>query len=77
MTALWHGTPRENLDLMRAVTSNCACEFGFMGMRLRSCPAHLMLAEDQRALDGLLFGRRIATRLRDEEWLTRAPTPAL
>jgi hypothetical protein len=27
-----------------------------------------MLVEDQRALDGLLFARRIADRLRREEW---------
>jgi hypothetical protein len=73
MRALLHGTPRENLDLIHAVTSNCACEFGLMGVRLRSCSAHLMLAEDQRALDGLLFGRRIVDRLREEEWLTREP----
>jgi len=33
-------------------------------------PAHLMLAQDQRALNGLLFARRMATRLQDEEWLT-------
>jgi hypothetical protein len=77
MTALWHGTLRENVDLMRAVARNCACGFGLMGTRLTSCAAHLMLFEDQRALDGLLFGRRIAARLRDEEWLTtRTPTIA-
>jgi hypothetical protein len=73
MTASWPGTPQENLDLMRAVTRNCACEFGLMGMRLTSCPAHQMLAEDQRALNGLLFGRRMAAKLLDEEWLTQAP----
>jgi hypothetical protein len=44
-----------------------------MGMRLTSCPSHRMLVEDQRALDGLLFARRIAAQLRDEEWLVRTP----
>ncbi len=72
-TISWHGTVRENLDLMRAVTRNCACDVGLMGVRLTSCAAHQMLVQDQRALDGLLFGRRIAAKLRDEEWLTRTP----
>jgi hypothetical protein len=31
-----------------------------------------MLAEDQRALNGLVFGRRIAGRLQHEEWLKAA-----
>ena len=72
-TVALHGTPQENLDLVRAVNRNCVCQFGLMGLRRTSCPAHLMLADDQRALDGLLFGRRIAAKLRAEEWLTRPP----
>jgi hypothetical protein len=28
-----------------------------------------MINEDQRALDGLLFARRLADRLRREEWM--------
>jgi hypothetical protein len=70
----WNDTLQEKLDLIRAVDRNCACLYGLMGVRLASCPTHLMLAEDQRALDGLLFGRRIAAQLRNEEWLVRAPT---
>ena len=73
MTTLWHGTPIENLELLRAVNSNCGCQFGLMGTRLTACTSHQMLVEDQRALDGLLFARRIASQLRDEEWLVRAP----
>ena len=53
---------------MRAVKNNCECRFGLMGIRLTSCPAHLMLASDRRALDGMLFARRIAAKLQDEEW---------
>jgi hypothetical protein len=75
MAVLWHGTLVENRELMLAVSRNCTCEFGLMGMRLTSCAPHRMLMEDQRALNGLVFGRRMAARLRDEEWLTRAPTP--
>ena len=72
MTASWNGTPGEYLDLTRVLDRNCACQFGLMGVRLTRCGAH-ELTEDQRALNGLLYGRRLATRLRDEEWLTRRP----
>ena len=68
-TVIWHGTLNERLDLANAVRRNCACEFGLMGVRLSTCASHHMLNEDQRALDGLLFGRRIAGRLSDEEGL--------
>ena len=69
----FHGTPLEQRDLLRAVNRNCTCESGPMGTRVSCCPAHRMLVEDQRALNGLLFGRRLAARLRREEWLTRVP----
>ena len=36
--------------------------------RPRRCPPHLMLVEDQRALNGLLFARNILSRLLLEEW---------
>ena len=39
-----------------------------MGVRVKVCPSHRMLAEDQRVLDGLLFACRDARRLRDQEW---------
>jgi hypothetical protein len=68
-TVIWHGTPNERRDLSNAVHHNCTCEFGLMGVRLSTCASHHMLKEDQRALDGLLFGRRIADRLSDEEGL--------
>jgi hypothetical protein len=68
-TVIWHGTRNERRDLSRAVHHNCTCEFGLMGVRLSTCASHHMLYEDQRALDGLLFGRRIARRLGHEEGL--------
>ncbi len=76
MTASWNGTPGEYLDLTRVLSRHCACEFGLMGKRLRRCSAHA-LTDDQRALDGLLFGRRLAGRLREEEWLARHGPTAL
>ena len=39
-----------------------------MGVRLATCAPHRMLTEDQRALNGLLFARRMAERLRREEF---------
>jgi hypothetical protein len=75
----WRGTPAETQALVNAVDHNCECLF-WMDVRLTCCPAHRMLVEDQRALDGLLFARRIADRLRREEWTgiqTPAPRPAM
>jgi hypothetical protein len=72
MTVTWHGRVAEYQDLVSAVRRNCGCEYG-MGVRT-CCSAHRMIAEDQRALDGLLFARRMAARLRREEWMeTREP----
>lgn len=70
-TLTWHGTQEESFDLVNAVARNCACEFGPMGVRLKICGPHEMLVGDQRLLDGFLFSRRIADRLRHEEWAVR------
>jgi hypothetical protein len=68
-TVVWHGTLNERRELSKAMRHNCACEFSRIGVRLSTCASHHMLNEDQRALDGLLFARRIAGRLRHEEGL--------
>jgi hypothetical protein len=73
--ASWHGTHQESLELVNAVASNCACEIGDMGEHLTVCEPHRMLATEQRALDGLLFVRRMAERLRREEFAV-ADAPA-
>jgi hypothetical protein len=66
--ASWHGTHQESLELVNAVASSCGCEIGELGEHLTVCEPHMMLATDQRALDGLLFVRRMAERLRREEF---------
>ncbi len=66
-TIVWYGSQQESFDLVNAVARNCECQFGMMGVRLSTCAPHRMLMEDQRALNGLLFARRIAERLRHEE----------
>lgn len=65
---VWHGTQQESFDLVNAIARNCTCEFGLMGVRLATCAPHRMLTEDQRALNGLLFARRMQERLHREEF---------
>jgi hypothetical protein len=60
----WHGTDLEQLDLLRAIAHNCECEVDDMGAQLEACASHRMLINDQRMLDGLLFARHIADRLK-------------
>ncbi len=57
----WHGTEEEIHLLFNALSRNCACGVGPDGTR-QFCGPHLMLLEDQRALDGLLFARRTRAR---------------
>jgi hypothetical protein len=70
----WHGTQEESLALLAAIAHNCTCEFGLMGVRSSLCGPHQMLRQDQRALNGLLFSRRMARRLLEEEFLTPRQT---
>lgn len=67
LTIAWHGTGPEIDSLLQAVAHNCGCEFGVAGIRMSTCGAHQMLVDDQRALNGLLFGRYLAPRLFREE----------
>jgi hypothetical protein len=70
----WHGTPTEHLELTQALTRHCTCMFHAQNRRLSMCAGHEMLQSDQRALDGLLFSRRNAARLRNEEFHPRMVT---
>jgi hypothetical protein len=66
----WNGTLIEELELIAAVERNCECVFDKMGMRLVACAAHTMLVRDQRALNGLLWTRRLANQRLAEEGIT-------
>jgi hypothetical protein len=66
--AIWNGTEAESHDLLGSMQRHCACEFDKAGARVRTCGPHEALVHNQRFLDGLLFARRIADRLRAEEW---------
>jgi hypothetical protein len=67
-SVLWHGSQTEALELLQALSRNCSCVLTAEGVRLSTCAPHEMLSSDQRAVDGLLFARRIAPRLRSEEF---------
>jgi hypothetical protein len=70
-TFIFPGTPRERRDLALAIAHNCACYMD--GQRPVRCAAHGMaLGEtpaDRRALEGLLYVRRVLLpRLRAQEF---------
>lgn len=67
-TVVWHGSQAETFELLQALSRNCSCVVTAEGVRLSTCAPHQMLVDDQRAIDGLLFARRIAERLRAEEF---------
>ena len=64
---VWNGTAQEGQELCEIVNRNCSCADGETTVETR-CAPHLMLLSNQRALDGLLFARRIGTRLLREEF---------
>jgi hypothetical protein len=66
-SVLWHGSQAEALELLQVLSRNCSCVITADGVRSSTCAPHQMLASDQRAVDGLVFARRIAARLRAEE----------
>jgi hypothetical protein len=65
--AVWHGTEAQLLALLDAVQRNCHCARAACDTSGTRCEAHMMLAFDQRALDGLLFARWMAQGLRAQE----------
>jgi hypothetical protein len=64
---IWHGTSEEALALLHALWAHCECRTD-TGRTIAPCAGHRMLVHDQRAVDGLLFVRRIASRLLTEEF---------
>jgi hypothetical protein len=63
----WKGTTDEALALLHALREHCDCHVE-QGRTVAPCAGHTMLARDQRAVDGLLFMRRMAARLLAEEF---------
>ena len=71
----WNGTTDEALALLAALSHHCECQTA-PGRMVAVCASHSMLASNQRALDGLLFMRRMAGRLLAEEFEVALKTPA-
>ena len=71
----WNGTTDEALALLHALRAHCECRIDD-GRTVAPCASHAMLAHDQRAVDGLLFMRRMAARLLAEEFDVALPTLA-
>lgn len=69
----WKGTLREWRQLAQAASHNCTCPSTQMHSAL--CPAHRLL-EHPKALNRLLFGRRMAQRLQHEEFACADLLPA-
>ena len=69
----WYGTTDEALALLHALSAHCACQVKD-GRTVAACSGHAMLARDQRAINGLLFMRRMAARLLAEEFDLEAPS---
>ena len=68
----WNGTTDEALALLHALKEHCNCSIK-EGRTVAPCASHVMLASDQRAIDGLLFMRRMAARLLAEEFGVAVP----
>ncbi len=69
VSAVLHATQRELHDLWEAVSNHCTCRLGGASTRAGLCAAHRMLLEDQRAVSGLLYVRRVLLpRLLEEEF---------
>lgn len=69
VAAVFRGDPEQVRALWSAIERNCTAECSG-GVVSRDCLAHRALL-DQRWLDGLLFARHIAERLRAEEFRVR------
>jgi hypothetical protein len=67
----WPGTQADMGELLEAVLHNCTCTASGHSNAQGLCSAHTLLTGNQAAINRLMFGRRIADRLRQEEWSTR------
>ena len=67
-----NGTTDEALALLHALRAHCECRVD-VGRTVAPCAGHAMMAFDQRAIDGLVFMRRMAPRLLEEEFELTVP----
>lgn len=69
----WPGTREEGVALLAALERHCDCATNAQGARTGTCSAHSLLVNRPVVLSRLLFARRIADRLQQEEWHVRRP----
>jgi|ERR1051326_1563749 hypothetical protein len=60
--AKWNGTAEEWRELQIVTARHCTC------LTTQLCATHEMVVKDQRAVNGLVFARRIVERLLVEEF---------
>jgi hypothetical protein len=83
----FNGSRAEARELIAAIAHQCSggaptedgqqCTFDSTGVRNVSCAAHIALMDDQRFLNGILWMRHIAQRLRVEEFGEASPDERL
>lgn len=66
--ARWNGDQAEGMALADASNHNCTCKYDGDGFQSSTCGVHLAIKQNQRFLDGILWGRHIAQRLLCEEF---------
>lgn len=59
--------------MTNAIAQNCACEFGLMGVRLKTCAPHDALVHNQQWVDHLLYLRRTRADCDYSEWPGMTP----
>jgi hypothetical protein len=65
---MFHGTAREQKDLLAALAHNCTCETEPESGVSRCCPGHAALVSSQAFTDHLLFARYLHARLEAAEF---------
>ena len=69
--AKWNGTAEEWRELQIVVMRHCTCATP------QVCATHEMVVRDQRAINGMVFARRIVERLLVEEFRPMTPVPSI
>ncbi len=65
---IWRGREAQAFELLQALNRHCSCVTTPRGGLKAMCPGHQMLVDDERAINGFLFARHIASRLQAEEF---------
>jgi hypothetical protein len=65
---VWHGSAYERDLILELFAKNCTCEYHEDNqVRKVTCASHQAMLDSQRFMDGLVYARRLAKRLKEEE----------